>query len=140
MESTLTRARGLIVHNNHVLLLRRVKKGKTFYTFPGGRVEEGESVEQGLIRELKEETSLDVEPVEMLLETKNSKGDEVKIFRCRVTNADPKKLPKAKLIGEELERSSKSNQYHLEWVPVESFPKKGVKFAGNISIMPDIVR
>lgn len=140
MEAKTVRARALIIHNGHVLLIRRIKKGIKFYTFPGGHVEEGESDREGLIREVKEETSLNVVPGEILKEVINRKDDIVRLFRCEVVGAKPETLPEVKMIGEEVDRSTKENQYHLKWVPVESFPKKGVILARNISIMPREVR
>ncbi len=49
--------------NRSVLVIKR--KNPPFqnkWAIPGGMVDEGETVEHALIRELKEETSLDVEP------------------------------------------------------------------------------
>ncbi len=46
---------------NEVLVLDKVKKyGWEGLTFPGGKVEEGESFEDSVIREAKEETNLDI--------------------------------------------------------------------------------
>ena len=36
------------------------------YTLPGGGVELGETLEQAVIREIREETALDIEPVELV--------------------------------------------------------------------------
>ena len=57
----------VIVHNCKIALIKRgnePSKGK--WTIPGGLVELGESVENAVIREAKEETCLDVENPELV--------------------------------------------------------------------------
>lgn len=53
-------ARAIIIENGKVLVMFRNKSGSQYFTLVGGRVNDGESVEQGLVREVKEETGLDV--------------------------------------------------------------------------------
>lgn len=51
----------LLVHENKVLLLKRNKSLKRYpglYCTPGGKLEENESIEDAVLRELKEETGL----------------------------------------------------------------------------------
>ena len=53
---------GAIFRDGKVLLVRRARSpGKGFYSFPGGRVEFGESLHTALHREVDEETGLRVE-------------------------------------------------------------------------------
>lgn len=50
--------------NNKILLVKRgtvVFKG--YWALPGGRVDSGETIEQAVVREVKEETGLDVKIV-----------------------------------------------------------------------------
>ena len=48
-------------------MIRRAKEpGKGLWSIPGGRVEHGEYISQALVREVKEETNLDVEVKELL--------------------------------------------------------------------------
>ncbi|MEZ6255267.1 MAG: NUDIX hydrolase [Patescibacteria group bacterium] len=52
-----------VIHKNKLLLLKRSEKNETNvneWELPGGKVDSGESLNQGLIRELKEETNIDI--------------------------------------------------------------------------------
>ena len=58
---------GVVVSNGRVLLARRAKPpllGR--WSIPGGTVELGETLEEALVREMAEETGLEVEPLEVL--------------------------------------------------------------------------
>jgi ADP-ribose pyrophosphatase YjhB (NUDIX family) len=58
---------GVVVHRNRVLLIRRGGEPlKGEWSIPGGMLELGETLEAAARRELKEETGLDVEPLEVL--------------------------------------------------------------------------
>ena len=50
----------MIQDGNRVLLQNRVKEDWKGYTFPGGHVEAGESFVDAVVREMKEETGLDI--------------------------------------------------------------------------------
>ena len=55
--------KGIVVLDNKILLLKRVKPstdGLGFWELPGGGLEYGETPNQALIRELKEDTGLDI--------------------------------------------------------------------------------
>jgi len=56
-----------VIHRSRVLLIRRGGEPlKGEWSIPGGLLELGEELAQGVRRELKEETGLDVEPLEIL--------------------------------------------------------------------------
>src|SRR5579863_9741609 len=58
---------GIVIHRNRVLLIRRKREPlKGEWSIPGGLVELGEELAQAARRELKEETGLDVKPLEIL--------------------------------------------------------------------------
>lgn len=55
--------KGIVIYQNQVLILKRQKPsrdGLGYWELPGGGLEYGETPHQALIRELKEETSLDI--------------------------------------------------------------------------------
>ncbi len=73
------RAVGLVVKDNEVLLMHRICKNKNeegvesvieYWTFPGGGIEEGETAEQAVLRELLEETSIVASIKEFFIEIK----------------------------------------------------------------------
>ena len=53
-----------IIRDGKVLVVRRARKpAQNLYTLPGGAVELGETMHDAVMREVREETQLDIEPV-----------------------------------------------------------------------------
>ncbi len=59
---------GVVIDRGRALLIRRGKEPlKGEWSIPGGMLELGEELAEGVRRELKEETGVDVEPLECIL-------------------------------------------------------------------------
>jgi len=98
-EAPLLGVGAVIVANGRVLLVRRGTEpllGK--WTLPGGMLELGESLTAGVAREVREETGLTVEPVELveLLDRIHRDGERVRYhyviadYLCRVVGGELK--------------------------------------------------
>ena len=58
---------GIVVHENRVLLVRRgTEPLKGQWSIPGGLIDVGETLHEAVIREVREETGLAVEPIELV--------------------------------------------------------------------------
>ncbi|HEY9075302.1 MAG TPA: AAC(3) family N-acetyltransferase [Anaerolineaceae bacterium] len=84
-----TRYQGAIIDDGRLLLIRhRVHStGRSYWVFPGGGIEPGESEEACVCREMLEETGLEVEVVRLLLDLPASQSDyytRIKTYLCRV--------------------------------------------------------
>ena len=80
-----TRVAGIIFIDGKIALMHRkdvLKRPEMpeYYTLPGGGLEEGETLEEGTKREIKEEFGIDVELVKKLYEIKSEKFNQKEIF------------------------------------------------------------
>lgn len=92
-SSPLVGVGAVVVHEGRVLLVQRGHEpAKGQWSLPGGLIDVGESLREAVIREVREETGLIVEPVELieLLERIHRDGDRVRYhyviadYLCRV--------------------------------------------------------
>ena len=111
---------GVVVHRNRVLLIRRGSEPlKGEWSIPGGLVELGEELADGVRRELKEETGLDVEPLEVLtvFDRITRDGDRVRYhyvivdYVCRRRGGRLK--PDSDVVDARWARREDLPQYHL---------------------------
>lgn len=106
------RASAIIIIKGKILLIKRIKPGEEYYTFPGGSVEAGESAKQAMWREVKEELSIDANVGELLFRITNSDHcNNFFLVNCFVGNPE--------IGGPEKERSSNDNQYHIEFIDLK---------------------
>jgi len=82
-----TRYQGFIVHNDHVLLIHHEQRatGHGFWVIPGGGREDGETEEECVVREMLEETNLQVCVERLLFETQLPEGEpyqRLKTYLC----------------------------------------------------------
>lgn len=89
-----TRYQGLIVEEGHVLLIkhREHATGLGYWVIPGGGIDGDESEEQCVIREIKEETNLEVEVERLLFEEPGHTGEAYrwrKTYLCKPIGGEP---------------------------------------------------
>jgi mutator protein MutT len=92
-ETPLVGVGAVVVDEGRVLLIRRGNEPmKGHWSLPGGMLELGETLTDGVVREVREETGLTVEPVELieLLDRIHREGERVRYhyviadYLCRV--------------------------------------------------------
>lgn len=105
--------RAIIIDGDEVLLMfrRRIKDGiiNEYYAIPGGGKEENETIEECVIREIKEEFNLDIEIKEYLGKVEDDKNIGY-IYNTKIVGGI------FKLGGEELDHNSEDNYYEVQRV------------------------
>ncbi len=86
-----------IIENGGKILIGKVKEEKVAdfggiaYVFPGGGVEDGETVEQAVIREVKEETGFDVSNLKQIgFRVHPKTGKNIYYFYCMTKTTETK--------------------------------------------------
>ncbi len=133
-----TRATAVIIKDGNILLIKQVKPDREYFVLPGGGVDEGESIEEAVRREVKEELCLDVKKCKLLFLMENlavppfitvhaGNRDEYYFFI-----EDYGGVPE--IGGPEKEKMTEQNQYHVAWLSTEEFqslpnifPREGVE-------------
>lgn len=81
--------RAIIIKGDKLLVMHRNKYGSEYYTLVGGRVRQNETLEQALVREVKEETGLDVTSCQLVFtEDHPEPYNQQFIYLCEVSPFD----------------------------------------------------
>ena len=85
----------VIYRANHILCVQRPQHSKEYvslkWEFPGGKVEEGEQLEEALVREIREELSVDIEISEFFMTVEHTYPDfllVMHVYRCYLTEGE----------------------------------------------------
>ena len=104
MKTLLVALIGLINERNEVLISLRKNRSafNNFWEFPGGKVEENETVDVALVREIKEELSIDISTecvAPLTFAVGQNKGDQIILMLhiCRKWQGTPVSLLGQKL-------------------------------------------
>lgn len=131
MSHVRIRCTGLIVEDNAVLLIK-YDEGGVHYNLPGGGLEPGETVVEGVAREIREETTAAAEVGKLALVfefaphkqsgsyDRNERHSINLIFECKLANGSIPKMPDV----------PDGSQTGVEWVPLNELE--------NILLIPNI--
>lgn len=113
--------RGIILKEDNILLMFRRKKGREYYVLPGGHMQKGEKPIDTAIREIEEETTINVKDMDIAFEFKNYlEKDQIRLeyyFVGKWESGEPK------LAGEESRELDESNYYEPMWISLKDVPK-----------------
>jgi ADP-ribose pyrophosphatase YjhB (NUDIX family) len=113
-------ARAIIIENGNILLMHRDKQGSQYFTLVGGRVDDNETIEQGLAREIQEETGLQVVASRLVFyEGHPEPYNEQYIYLCQVAPHDEVKIQSAS--EEAVMNKLGFNTHTLQWVSLKAF-------------------
>lgn len=109
----------IVVKDNKVLLMHRINNGKEYYSFPGGGKEDNETLEEGVLRELSEETTVDATIDRLVYKLTWDSGDENYYYLCNYISGEPKLREDAEEIQE---MADGTQMYKPEWVDISELP------------------
>ena len=116
-------ARGLVVTDKGlaVIFRRKINENgvKEYYVIPGGGIEPGEDIVEGLKRELKEELNIEVNVNSLAFKVESDERIEY-FYDCDYISGD------FHLNGEELDRMSDSNYYEPTFIDIKNLDKYDV--------------
>lgn len=113
--------RAIVIKQDKLLVMKRDKFGHEYYTLVGGHIEPGETPEQALLRELFEETGVNVKNLRQVYIEHASLpyGDQL-VYVCDYVSGEPKLKADS---DESLISQMGQNLYLPMWIPVADLSK-----------------
>ena len=110
---------GIVNKDNKILMVKRAKKeGDLLWVFPGGKIEEGETSEQACIREVEEETGLNVSVISLIGQRVHpNTGIKIYYYLCQYESGEFRILDE----NEILEIAFKTKQEFIDDVKTDVF-------------------
>jgi ADP-ribose pyrophosphatase YjhB (NUDIX family) len=111
------RVTGVVVEDGRILLLNQDTDTGRSWSLPGGKLEAGETLAQALVREMMEETGLDIEPGRLLYVCDHVPAEVVHMtFEARRTGGT---------LGDVMAGADATPIRGVEFVPVAKLPELG---------------
>lgn len=112
--------RAIIVKDGALLVMHRNKFGNEYYTLLGGGIDPGETPEQSLVREIKEESGYTVNAATLVfVEQAGHPYGTQYVYYCEATGDQPQLAPHS----EEAGLMQYGNKHTPVWLPIEELPK-----------------
>lgn len=109
-------ARAIVIRGEQLLVMKRDKHGEKYFALPGGEVDTGETIEQAVIREVQEETSIEVKVVREIYHEEVEEFGETSYFICDYVSGEPMLDPNA----EEVQQTAEGNIYQPMWLEIRA--------------------
>lgn len=115
--------RAIVIKDDKLIVIKRIKNGRKYMVTPGGRIEVGEKPEQALLREMAEETMVEIANPRLVFveEPKEKRFGTQHIFLCDYVLGEPQLHPDSE---EVVIMSNCDDIYEPMWFPVENIPDK----------------
>jgi 8-oxo-dGTP pyrophosphatase MutT (NUDIX family) len=120
----------IVIRDGKILMERVVYFGREFFTVPGGGIEDGETPEQAVLRELKEECGLDGKIVRPLAKLYKSNGTAEYSFEVEVSREQEA------ITGYDPEESSENPPLkEVLWMSLDEIPEKDRAFLWSYGLI-----
>lgn len=129
MARTNVTSRAIIINNDKILLMHRRKNGEEYFVLPGGGVEEGETPEEAVKREVYEETGLNSKDIKTAFDVIDADNKLIHLFYIEVGSGTPE------LTGEEKDKNCENDWYNPEWFSLSILKKPNVYPAQAIDLL-----
>ena len=108
------RATALVIFQDKILVIHRHRNGEEYFLLPGGSVEENETTEKAVTRELFEETSITGELGKKIYSCIDKYNKEHQVFLVEYKFGEPKLQPDSVEVARTLKDST--NTYDPKWI------------------------
>lgn len=110
-------ARAIIVRGEQLLVMKRNKYGDKFFTLPGGGIDAGETAEQAVEREVREEASIECKADREVYHERVREFGETYYYLCDYISGEPALDPGSE---EAAETAKGENTWQPMWLEIRS--------------------